>query len=318
MQRKTIIIIFLMLICMFNLGWGEQAFAEKGRSSWSKSEFIAHALGGIEGASYTNSYDAFMDNYNRGYRIFEVDLILTSDGQLAARHDWSRKLQPDLSRPSRHTLTLSQFKSSPYLGKYQPLALSDIIKLMQQYPDFYLVTDTKETNVGKVQKQFEYLVEQVAAVDASLLQRIMPEIYSPEMYDTVMKIYPFPNKIYSLYQSLSPSRDILAFVEGKNFSFVAMPVYRALLSPTLAHQLNGIGLRSYVHTVDNLFMMKGLRSIGVYGFYTDAEAAPSALMDQLVKPMKPGILQYLFVLMCSMILLYCRKNELRPALVEGP
>lgn len=50
---------------------------------------IAHAMGGINDKAYTNTKDAFIANYEQGTRIFEADLLLTSDEQLVARHEWT-------------------------------------------------------------------------------------------------------------------------------------------------------------------------------------------------------------------------------------
>jgi len=39
--------------------------------------YIAHACGGIDGATYTNSREAFIHNYELGHRIFEIDFNLS-------------------------------------------------------------------------------------------------------------------------------------------------------------------------------------------------------------------------------------------------
>ncbi|GAA3327987.1 hypothetical protein GCM10020331_070140 [Ectobacillus funiculus] len=50
---------------------------------------VVHGLGFIEGYYVTNSLDALLVNYKRGFRVFEIDLNMTSDGHLVARHDWT-------------------------------------------------------------------------------------------------------------------------------------------------------------------------------------------------------------------------------------
>ena len=52
------------------------------------SRFIAHAGGEIDGKHYTNSLEALHLNYKRGFRIFELDIIETSDKKYVASHDW--------------------------------------------------------------------------------------------------------------------------------------------------------------------------------------------------------------------------------------
>lgn len=46
---------------------------------WTDHTLVAHALGENGDKSYTNSYEAFIANYEKGQRLFEVDLQMTSD-----------------------------------------------------------------------------------------------------------------------------------------------------------------------------------------------------------------------------------------------
>lgn len=39
---------------------------------------VSHAMGEINGQESTNAYEAFLVNYEKGYRVFEVALILTT------------------------------------------------------------------------------------------------------------------------------------------------------------------------------------------------------------------------------------------------
>ena len=57
---------------------------------WTKYKYIAHALGGVGGKTYTNSIQAFEHNYNKGFKVFEVDLDFTSDDELIAWHSFDK------------------------------------------------------------------------------------------------------------------------------------------------------------------------------------------------------------------------------------
>ncbi|WP_339666208.1 hypothetical protein, partial [Maribacter arcticus] len=46
------------------------------------NRFIAHAGGEVNGIKSTNSKNALDENYKKGFRIFELDIIETSDGKL--------------------------------------------------------------------------------------------------------------------------------------------------------------------------------------------------------------------------------------------
>ncbi|WP_165861193.1 phosphatidylinositol-specific phospholipase C/glycerophosphodiester phosphodiesterase family protein [Paenibacillus paeoniae] len=302
MYKKSLLLGLLMVICSIWLGWGIiwsagtlQGAADNG-GGWKEHKWIAHALGGIHGSTYTNSYEAFMTNYRKGHRLFEADLLQTTDGELVARHDWSGKLQPDLANLNGRTLTLPQFESSLIRGRYRPLSFRDILDLMQTYPDFYLITDTKETDQLKIKQQFTTLVQEAQAVNPALLNRIIPEIYSPEMHETVMSIYPFPNKMYSLYKSAASPKRIIEFVKEKQFTAVAMPLYRVFLNPNLALALKKSGVQSYVHTVNSVPNMKLLQKLGVHGFYTDSETPPTVLANEMTEPLKPILTGYMSAL----------------------
>ncbi|WP_158602344.1 phosphatidylinositol-specific phospholipase C/glycerophosphodiester phosphodiesterase family protein [Cohnella endophytica] len=274
----------IAMAILFGIGMiesGNRAATAKENGDWRDQRLIAHAMGAIEGAKYTNSYEAFMSSYDKGYRLFEVDLVLTSDGQLAARHDWKMDFQFGLAEKVGTALTLSQFKGDLILNKYRPLSFADIVGLMHRYPDIYVITDTKETDPEKTSRQFEHMVREANKIDSAILDRIVPEIYTPDMYEAVMRVYPFPRKIYSLYLSNPSSANVISFVKDKDFSAVAMPIYRSLLDPTLVPRLNGMGVKSYVHSVDNRVLMILLKWIGVYGFYTDLEASPARLLEGL-------------------------------------
>src|SRR5699024_12597487 len=55
---------------------------------WTEYELIAHALGDIDDETNTNTIEAFEESYKNGHRLFEVDISITSDTKLVARHDW--------------------------------------------------------------------------------------------------------------------------------------------------------------------------------------------------------------------------------------
>ncbi|GGG83965.1 phosphatidylinositol-specific phospholipase C/glycerophosphodiester phosphodiesterase family protein [Paenibacillus radicis (ex Gao et al. 2016)] len=301
-MKKTIMlsIVIAMTAGMIWFSWGlvwsegqHQQVSAAGTSAWENNRLIAHALGGVEGASYTNSYEAFITNYTRGYRLFEVDLVQTTDGELVARHDWSHRLQPDLAAHRGRDVTKLQFANSLIMGKFHPLTLPDILQLMQQYRDFNLVLDTKAGSKEQIQQQFTHLVNEARRTDPALLNRMIPEIFSPEMYDMVMGIYPFPNKMYSLYKTGASAKSIVEFARDKHLTAVAMPEYRVFINPNLVPELNKLGVKSYVHTVNSRSAMQLLNSLGVHGFYTDQEKTPEELMVAVASPDRLGISGYI-------------------------
>lgn len=197
---------------------------------------IAHAMGGINDKAYTNTKDAFIANYEQGTRIFEADLLLTSDDELVARHEWttgmSKKLgQQEVLPPDKQgeVLTHDEVMNSPVLELYSPLDIEKIVNLMEIYPDTYIVTDTKELEPQQVTKQFQLIVEAAQKKDPALLERIVPQIYSREMLEVVKQVYDFPEIIYTLYQTEDSDEVVIEFVKQTGVD-ITMPTTRATKS----------------------------------------------------------------------------------------
>ena len=85
------------------------------------NRFIAHAGGGIDNNRYTNSLEALNLGYRHGFRLFELDIITTSDDYYVAAHDWkswqagvnfSGQLPPSRAEFLDHKIFLFQYQRS--------------------------------------------------------------------------------------------------------------------------------------------------------------------------------------------------------------
>ncbi|SFL37599.1 glycerophosphoryl diester phosphodiesterase [Paenibacillus sp. 1_12] len=239
---------------------------------WTRFPLIAHALGGIDGVDYTNSLEAFQTNYDKGQRLFEVDFSITKDGLLAARHDWmgylATKFEQDIpAEKLEEPLTLKEFKSYKILENYTPLSFADVARLSKKYPDVYFITDTKETDPELVKQQFTLIRDTINRIDPTLIDRFIPEIYSPEMLDTVREIIPFKHVIFSLYLTSMEPAEVVQFVKEHDVHVVAMPEERATKS--FIKDLSDVDVVTYVHSLNKVKDVKKLMRIGVHGVYTD-------------------------------------------------
>ena len=104
------------------------------------SRFIAHAGGKIDGNLYTNSLEALDLNYQKGFRLFELDILKTSDGIYVAAHDWeywAKITNYSGSLPVTH----DEFMKHKIYDKYTPLDISLINEWFTKHSDAILVTD---------------------------------------------------------------------------------------------------------------------------------------------------------------------------------
>ncbi|MFC3750501.1 phosphatidylinositol-specific phospholipase C/glycerophosphodiester phosphodiesterase family protein [Paenibacillus sp. GCM10012306] len=268
-MASVIMILALGLLVIFALGQKQ----EQPASGFAAHRVVAHAMGGIGGHTYTNAFEAFIANYEQGTRVFETDLLLSTDNQLIARHEWTANMSKLLGQTEVLSsdkvgapLSHDEFMNSPIMNIYSPLDLEKILDLMQHYTDAYIVTDTKEFDSGLIMEQFEMLTEAARTRDSALLERIVPQIYSRAMLDELNNIYMFPTVIYTLYNSKDTDAEVLEFVQNNKVD-ITMPASRA--SRDFVQKLKKAGARVYVHTVNEEDQIVKLSRMGVDGFYTD-------------------------------------------------
>ena len=242
--------------------------------NWTRHFYIDHAMGGILGDTYTNSYEAFLLNYQLGHRVFEVDFYLTIDDKTVAAHDgrsWAENatfFHNGANTSQSIDFSYDNFMSSLWHGKYHPLDLADVFKLMQKYPDIYVVTDTKFVDEESVRLQFNSLVMAATEIDVTLLDRLIPQIYHEKMLDVIMDVYPWDSVIYTLYQDPTwTPESVLAFSETSGVKLITMPA--ASVTPEIAELWSTAGIKIAAHTVNNLGEVKYLQSLGVEAIYTD-------------------------------------------------
>ncbi len=265
----VIVLVGIILLLVITLSKEE----EQPATGFAAHKVVAHAMGGINGYTYTNAWEAFVANYERGTRVFEVDLLLTTDDQLVARHEWTGNMskllgQLDVLPANKQGVVLdyNEFMDSPILNIYSPLDVEKMLDLMQNYPDAYIVTDTKEMESDLIEKQFTLLTEAAQRRDPALLDRIVPQIYSQNMLDEINKVYSFSEVLYTLYQSKDNDEQVIDFVQRTGVD-ITMPVSRATKS--FVKKLKKAGARVYVHTVNDEDEIRELHRMGVDGFYTD-------------------------------------------------
>lgn len=102
--------------------------------------FIAHAGGQIDGYIYTNTWEALNNSYKIGFRLFELDIIKTSDEHFVAAHDWETWAK-QTGYKGKLPVSSTEFLKYKIWKKYTPLNMQRINMWFNQHPDAILVTD---------------------------------------------------------------------------------------------------------------------------------------------------------------------------------
>ena len=215
--------------------------------------------------------ESFLYNYRLGYRVFECDFVLTSDGYAVLRHDWLGGMQEGIDEA--HIPTREQFSETPILGQYTPLTFGDLLDLMIHYPDIWIITDFKDTDDASVTALFTALVNEANAMGrADLLSRMVVQLYTPEMYHTVEAVHHFGHYMLTLYQTeFYGEADILErYVrEAAALGIHDIVMWSFLYDESFLPILEAYGSRVYVHTLSDPAAAQKLLDRGVYGVYAD-------------------------------------------------
>lgn len=272
---KIRILVLTFILCFLTIGCGSNN--ENVDPKWYESnKLIAHAGGGIQGLTYTNSIDAIEENYSKGHRIFECDLIMTSDNQIVLRHDWGNEFKDAFEQSDDwegDIPTYDEYKESLIGGRYTVGTLDNLCQFMKENEDVYVVTDTKDAEPELVNTIFNtfwnYLVQNNLQ---NLKERFIIQIYTDEMLNIIDQITYFPNKIYTLYyrQALGENinwNEFAEFCVANNIDVVTLPAN--WVNNEVCEILSDNQLRVYTHTINRLVDYEYMKSLGAYGIYTD-------------------------------------------------
>jgi phosphoglycerol transferase len=221
---------------------------------------IAHAGGMVGGRIYTNTLEALDQNYAKGFRLFELDILETTDGHFVAAHDWAFWRQ--LTGFAEETPpTLDEFRNAPILEHLTPLDMERINRWFDRHPDAILVTD-------KVNKPAAFAAR---FVDRN---RLVMELFSvPAVKEGIDAGIRSAMPSEAVVRSLGG--EAARVLQGMGVTDVALSRRLINTNGALLDSLEKAGIRVYVfhvnrtETRDEAFALCSDLDF-VYGFYADA------------------------------------------------
>ncbi|MEX2380185.1 MAG: sulfatase-like hydrolase/transferase, partial [Vicingaceae bacterium] len=241
-----------------------------------KSRFIAHAGGKIDGRTYTNSLEALNESYKKGFKLFELDIIKTKEGEYVAAHDWQQ--WADITNyKSDVPVSKEEFLNHKIFERYTPMSMDEINDWFKNHPDAILVTD--KVNEPKL------FSEQFIDKD-----RLMMELFTLEAVK---------EGLASNIKSAMPSQQIIESF-GKNklnqlkelgVTDVAFSRRYIVDNVDFLKQLKAEGIRSYVFHInfdpgiDEDYVVKYEMDY-IYGIYADKWSFPAedSVVNRAKKP----------------------------------
>ncbi|HWL34829.1 MAG TPA: FG-GAP-like repeat-containing protein [Frankiaceae bacterium] len=267
------------------------------RNQFNPYGFVAHAMGGIDGHGYTNTLEAFQYNYDRGYRVFEADQVVLADGTVVVAHDGT-EASYGLNKLFKDS-TWADLEGHKFQGKYTILRAQDLVALMKQYTDAYIILDLKYEGV----RAWTTYVR-LAGRDPAIVERLMPHVADPAMLAAMRKAYPLQNYVVALYRTQAYGRmdnpELLDWVRkervpavmmwfgtrNRAISLAANNRERRRFESSFVADIKALGAVPYVHTVNDKAVAQSFwdRRIGLYSDVLFPPFSATASSSSVVAP----------------------------------
>jgi glycerophosphoryl diester phosphodiesterase len=244
---------------LVQLQFGNKSLTEQVDTNFKFSPFIAHAGGGIDGLEYTNSLEALNQSYDKGFRLIEVDLFLTSDNQIVLLHDAANTID-SLYLDFPKELTLENFKKLKLKNNLTPLSFQDLIVFMGQHQDLFIITDYKDQDNIKI-------LTTIIKEYPEYKDRIIPQIFKFNQYYPTLKLG-YTKIIFSLYQTNYSKNLLQDFLSDHRINILTIP--KELISQKIIDDFKKYNLKIYTHPVNQAEERNQLFESEVDGIYTSS------------------------------------------------
>ena len=213
---------------------------------------IAHAGSGWNKMVYTNSLEALDSGYAKGFRIFEIDLLALSEGEVVCLHDFSAFQQtPDLP-------TFFKWRSGL---PFTPCTLNELKGWLTTHPDSYLMTDIKNAEAQ--------VLERLLTDYSDLKHRLIVQIYDLQGY-AALRDRGVEHVLWTLYRLPPAQRHaeyILNALGERSLWAITLPAADA--QKGLAQALGPAGIPILAHTINQCEQAQSLFKLGVDEIYSD-------------------------------------------------
>jgi glycerophosphoryl diester phosphodiesterase len=219
---------------------------------FARHRAVSHALGGIDGVTYSNSREALERSLEAGFHLIEVDVTLAGTDLVCFHQGHEDELGVDAAG------------RTVFAGRFAVLTAPELFEIVERNPHVYLVLDTKQDFATILARA----VELAKRIDPRILDRLIPQLYFPSDLELAEEVHAFPRYVFTLYKVPEMTEDgIVTFVQENGIGAVTMPPER--LSAGFARRLRDVGALVYVHTLNEPDEIRRALDRGAHGIYTD-------------------------------------------------
>ncbi|QEM66874.1 hypothetical protein FO488_01000 [Geobacter sp. FeAm09] len=220
--------------------------------SWLDAEpflVIGHGLGPkLYGGE--NTLKTLEKGWERGFRIFEVDLSVTSDNHLVCYHGGEER---EIDKTS-YADYLKRMKAEGH----QPCRFSDIVGYARQHPETRFVLDVKNRFYDA------YAMARHEIGDPSLGKSFIPQVYDFEQLPDIRKGNFFAGEIFTSYRSALTNRQIFDAAKTYDVRAVTLTTQRFFNHEGKFSEKISV----FTHPINDPFIAKKVQEQGGRGIYT--------------------------------------------------
>lgn len=254
-------------------GCSNDNYSKKYNLNFIKKGIMAHACGSIDGHEYTNSKEAIDLSISEGRYLIEIDFSLTSDNKIVANHKWNKDSYDRLgiNYPGENTpLSYNEFMSSSIYGKYTPIDLDGVISYMKKYPDLYILIDiTKDLDIKTTKKMYSIIADKL--VENGLVNRVVVQAGTIDMFNTIDEIYNFPYKhFYVMEDDYKNGKldEILSYMDSKE-GFISVGAHKDYTDKHFIKEAHKHGYYVAIFPINTKDEAKKFFDMGVDNICTD-------------------------------------------------
>ena len=239
------------------------------KNTVKQSNYIRHALGGLDTYQYLNTIEALENSYKKGFRLFEVDVRFTSDDKLVLTHGWEEVdyiERMGISYDEQNSIpTYKEFMNYKIQGRYSATSFNDLVKYMKNNRDIFVLLDFGKCSYEETLKAYKAVVSE-ANSNNKILRRFIVGGHTTDMIRAVKEVYDFD--LINLYLPREEKREeelknldnYILFCKENNIS--SFSVSTKNYTEEVAQKMKESNLISYVFTSDNKEEVKKIFDMG--------------------------------------------------------
>ena len=220
-----------------------------------KHTYILHAGGSLDNLTYLNCQESFSYYYELGFRYFEYDFELSSDGKLIGTHYYNHLEKYNINEST----TYEEFKTYKINDKYTPVNEEWLIETLTSYKDVKIILDTKYNEMEIYQRLKNINID---------TSNIIPQLYSKEMWETMKNNYNFKEYYFTNYKANYSIEEILEYFNDERITSITIPKGSNFNFLSKANKIRKYK-NLYIHTIVNKKEYNGSLLYNCNGFYID-------------------------------------------------